>query len=210
VSLPEPGDKLFYEYDFADGWHHTLRLEAILPQRSSASQAACIARRRDGPPEDCGGVGGYELMTVATDAGHPHHGDAVAEFAHLYGGADLNYEEYVDAAQGDRAVDVKEVACQHRRGLRAQELPPGGPGALWRGRYPRPSQHSPHRGGSDPVPEAEQLALDPFVAPARVLPRHLLDQHHEFGIDGRPSCLGRIGPPPVDQAPVPAQQRVRR
>jgi len=34
------------------------------------------------------------------------------------------------------------------------------------GRYPQPFQHPPHRGGPDPEAQAEQLALDPFVAPA--------------------------------------------
>ena len=74
---------------------------------------------------------------------------------------------------------MEEIARQHRRGLGAQELPPRGPGALRRGRYPQPLQHPPHRGGPDPDAQAEQLALDPLVAPARVLPRHLLDQHRE-------------------------------
>ena len=83
--LAEPGDKLFYDYDFGDGWQHTIRLEAILPRPSSAPRAVCIAGRRDGPPEDCGGVGGYELITAVTDRGHPHHADAVAEFGRFYG-----------------------------------------------------------------------------------------------------------------------------
>jgi Plasmid pRiA4b ORF-3-like protein len=83
--LAEPGDKLFYDYDFGDGWQHTIRLEAILSRPSSAPRAACIAGRRDGPPEDCGGAGAYELITAATDPGHPHHADAVAEFTRFYG-----------------------------------------------------------------------------------------------------------------------------
>jgi hypothetical protein len=40
-------------------------------------------------------------------------------------GAHLDHEEYVQAAQGDRAVDMEEVACQHGGGLGAQELLPG-------------------------------------------------------------------------------------
>ena len=49
----------------------------------------------------------------------------------------------------------------------------------------------------------------PLVAPAWVLPRHLLDQHHDFSADRRPTAAVRAGPPPADQPPVPAQQRVR-
>jgi hypothetical protein len=125
-------------------------------------------------------------------------------------GADLDQEEHVQTAHGHRAVDMEEVARQHRRGLGTQELPPGRAAALRRGRDPQPPQYPPHRRRPDLVAEAEQLALDPLVAPARVLPRHLHGQCHQPGVDWRPSCPGRIGPPPADQPPVPAQQRVRR
>jgi hypothetical protein len=84
--LTEPGEKLFYEYDFGDGWQHTIKLEAILRRPSPAPRAVCIAGRRDGPPEDCGGVGAYELISAATDPANPDHADAVAEFTRFYGG----------------------------------------------------------------------------------------------------------------------------
>jgi hypothetical protein len=53
-------------------------------------------------------------------------------------------------------------------------------------------------------------SLDPLVPPSRVLPRHLLDQRRDLGVDARAPSPGRIGPPPADQPPVPAQQRARR
>jgi hypothetical protein len=84
--LTETGDKLFYEYDFGDGWQHTIRLETVLPRPSSAPRAVCITGRRDGPPEDCGGAGAYELICAATDPANPEHTDAVAEFTRFYGG----------------------------------------------------------------------------------------------------------------------------
>jgi len=77
------------------------------------------------------------------------------------------------------------VAC------RAEELPPGGLAALRRRRYPQPPQHPPHRRGADVDAQAQQLALDPLVAPAWVLPRHLLNQHREMGIHRRPSAAVR-------------------
>lgn len=83
--LTAPGDKLFYDYDFADGWQHTIRLEAILPRSHSAPRAACTDGQRDGPPEDCGGASAYELICAATELSHPHHADAVAEFTRFYG-----------------------------------------------------------------------------------------------------------------------------
>jgi len=39
-------------------------------------------------------------------------------------GVDLDHEEHVDPVQCDGAVDVEEVARQHRRCLCTQELPP--------------------------------------------------------------------------------------
>lgn len=83
--LVDVADKLFYDYDFGDDWQHTIKLEAILPRRDSAPGAVCVAGRRDGPAEDCGGVYGYELISAATDPGNPDHADAVAEFDRLYG-----------------------------------------------------------------------------------------------------------------------------
>jgi hypothetical protein len=83
--LTEPGDKLSYEYDFGDGWQHTIKLEAVLPRPSSGPRAVCLTGRRDGPPEDCGGVGAYELICAATDLFNPDHTDAVAEFTRFYG-----------------------------------------------------------------------------------------------------------------------------
>ena len=83
--LVDAGDKLFYDYDFGDDWQHTIRLEAVLPRRDSGPRAVCVAGRRDGPAEDCGGVYAYELISAATDPDNPDHADAVAEFDRFCG-----------------------------------------------------------------------------------------------------------------------------
>jgi hypothetical protein len=83
--LADAGDKLFYDYDFGDGWEHTVKLEAVLPGRDSGPRAVCLTGRRDGPAEDCGGVHAYELISAATDPRNPEHIDAVAEFSRCYG-----------------------------------------------------------------------------------------------------------------------------
>jgi transposase len=106
-----------------------------------------------------------------------------------------------DDAPFDRVhvtAGMEEVASQHRRGLAAKELPPGRAIALRRGRYPQPPQHPPHRRSPDLVAEAKQFALDPLVPPARVLPRHLLNQRRDLGVNRRASSPRRIGPPPAD------------
>ena len=83
--LVNVGDKMFYAYDFGDDWQHVLRLEAVLPRDESAPRAICTGGRRPGPAEDCGGVGGYELLVAATDPAHPDHEAARAEYAECYG-----------------------------------------------------------------------------------------------------------------------------
>jgi hypothetical protein len=84
--MHEVGDALYYQYDYGDDWAHTLRLEAIQPRAPHAPAAVCTGGRRPGPPEDCGGVPGYELWCAATDVRHPGHGDALEELLELYGG----------------------------------------------------------------------------------------------------------------------------
>jgi hypothetical protein len=83
--LSEAGDTLFYAYDFGDGWMHVIKLEAIQPRGASAPRAACTGGRRPGPPEDCGGIGGYELIVAATDPQHLYHAEALAEYRDVYG-----------------------------------------------------------------------------------------------------------------------------
>ena len=48
-------ERFTYEYDFGDGWEHTVRLEARLPLDKDKTYPRCIDGRRRAPPEDCGG-----------------------------------------------------------------------------------------------------------------------------------------------------------
>jgi hypothetical protein len=48
-----------YEYDFGDGWKHSITLEEILPREGGIVYPRCIAGERACPPEDVGGPWGY-------------------------------------------------------------------------------------------------------------------------------------------------------
>ena len=50
----------YYEYDFGDSWEHMIKLEKIIPRDKDTDYPKCIAGKRSCPPEDCGGVWGYE------------------------------------------------------------------------------------------------------------------------------------------------------
>lgn len=66
--------RLLYEYDFGDGWLHQIVLEKIRDSSEAASLPRCIAGARACPPEDCGGVPGYErLFQIVDDPEHPEH-----------------------------------------------------------------------------------------------------------------------------------------
>ena len=63
--LKKEGDKILYEYDFGDGWEHNIVLEKII------SIPICIDGENNCPPEDCGGLGGYEeLQKIIQDPEH--------------------------------------------------------------------------------------------------------------------------------------------
>ncbi len=65
--LRAPKDKVSYVYDMGDNWEHQLVLEktAPLPPGQSLHPAHCPAGRRAGPPEDIGGIPGYEMLLAA-------------------------------------------------------------------------------------------------------------------------------------------------
>lgn len=66
----EPGVTAEYNYDFGDGWQHEVLLEGILLKDSASRYPVCIAGERACPPEDCGGIPGYEnLLQTLSD---PH------------------------------------------------------------------------------------------------------------------------------------------
>jgi hypothetical protein len=63
--LNQPGDQAEYEYDFGDGWLHTIKLVSIDPRKKGARYPLCIAGERACTPEDCGGIRGYHELLKA-------------------------------------------------------------------------------------------------------------------------------------------------
>lgn len=70
------GDRVHYTYDFGDSWEHDLLVEDIVPAEAGVAYPRCLTGRRACPPEDCGGIGGYQDLLAILDApGHPEHAD---------------------------------------------------------------------------------------------------------------------------------------
>lgn len=74
--LPSVGSKMRFDYDFGDGWEHSVLVEAINPLDTEALYPRCLTGKRACPPEDCGGPWGYaNLLEAIADPKHPDHED---------------------------------------------------------------------------------------------------------------------------------------
>jgi hypothetical protein len=71
---PKVKKKLIYEYDFGDGWQHTIEVQKITEPQDGIEYPVCLAGKRACPPEDCGGVWGYhEMLAAVSDPNHEMH-----------------------------------------------------------------------------------------------------------------------------------------
>ncbi len=131
-----------YEYDFGDGWSHMVSLEGIFPADSAGTYPRCVAGARCCPPEDVGGVSGYEQFLEAIgDPTHAEH-DAYLQWC---GGA-------FDPERFDPAAVVFEDAGERLREVLAE--PEGAPSA-WR---------APQVEGGFTPHQMHQLLYSPFAA----------------------------------------------
>jgi Plasmid pRiA4b ORF-3-like protein len=74
--VPRVGTEFAYLYDFGDSWEHDLILEAVLLPETTAQYPTCIGGERRTPPEDVGGIPGYEeYLAVLADPEHEEHGN---------------------------------------------------------------------------------------------------------------------------------------
>ncbi len=58
--LIEEGQKAHYTYDFGDNWEHEIEIVDVLKKEKGIRYPKCLDGKRNGPPEDCGGIPGYE------------------------------------------------------------------------------------------------------------------------------------------------------
>src|SRR5271169_3728345 len=56
------GVRFTYAYDFGDNWRHTVEIEELLALDIEPKLATCVDGARARPPEDVGGVSGYEAF----------------------------------------------------------------------------------------------------------------------------------------------------
>lgn len=61
--LREKGKTVLFEYDFGDDWQHDIRLSSVADYKpDEPHRIRFVGGKRACPPEDCGGVWGYEEL----------------------------------------------------------------------------------------------------------------------------------------------------
>ena len=96
-----------YEYDFGDGWVHSVLLEKVIPEASGEVYPKCLAGKRACPPDDCGGFGGYErLIDILRKPKHKEHKEML-EWLCIDSSSEFDTEEF--NAEGVIFSDPKEV-----------------------------------------------------------------------------------------------------
>jgi Plasmid pRiA4b ORF-3-like protein len=61
------GTRFQYRYDFGDDWLHDVTVEGAVPLPRDFLLPLCLGGARAGPPEDCGGVFGYDELLSALE-----------------------------------------------------------------------------------------------------------------------------------------------
>jgi hypothetical protein len=115
-QISRNGSTFSFEYDFGDGWRHTVSVESVGEPDPARKPPMLIDGANACPPEDCGGPWGYaNLREALDDPGHEEH-EAMRDWA----GDDFDQArfELSSAAKRVRAVMVRPVSRQLRRSPR--------------------------------------------------------------------------------------------
>ena len=72
--LSEPKNSINYEYDFGDGWEHSVVVEKVFAEILLPHLPYCLRGKNACPFEDCGGIWGYyEILEVFADKKDPRY-----------------------------------------------------------------------------------------------------------------------------------------
>lgn len=73
-----PKNRFRYTYNFIDNWYHLGVLEKILSNHDNSLTSHCLKGKGASPPEDCGGIWGYEdKLKILSDIDHPEYEEIV-------------------------------------------------------------------------------------------------------------------------------------
>ena len=104
--LKKEKHRILYEYDFGDGWEHEIILEKIIKEDEKNQIPRCVDGKRNCPPDDCGGIWGYEeLLKVISN---PKHKEYKSMIEWLGGKFD---PEYFNLNEINKLLSQKDFGC---------------------------------------------------------------------------------------------------
>jgi hypothetical protein len=99
--LVKKNDTIEYEYDFGDGWNHDVKLEKMV-ETTDSELPVCIDGAMACPPEDCGGIWGYqEFKKIMKNPNHPEYEDYVEWHGGAFDPEAFNMEAINEMLQDD-------------------------------------------------------------------------------------------------------------
>ncbi len=100
----EEKQTFIYTYDFGDNWEHKITLEKLTPEK--ISKPSCLTGKGKRPPEDCGGVWGYQdFLETVNNPQQPEY-EETREWALLAEGEEWDVREF----------DIEKVNTRLERG----------------------------------------------------------------------------------------------
>jgi hypothetical protein len=107
--LKREGERIRYTYDFGDDWEHEIVLERVLAAEPGVRYPVCVTGNGACPPEDCGGVWGYEdLREALADPAHEQHAEML-EWLCLQAAAEFDPARF-DVDEVNRALGAGDDA----------------------------------------------------------------------------------------------------
>jgi hypothetical protein len=106
AMLKKEKDTFMYEYDFGDGWEHTIILEKILPVDLKTKYPVCLDGKMKCPPEDCGGVSGFkDMLKILKNKNHEEYQSYI-----VWLGGEFNPKEF-DLVKINKILRKRDFGC---------------------------------------------------------------------------------------------------
>lgn len=104
--LATVGGKMGWDYDFGDGWEHTVLVEAITPTDPQLEYPRCITGKGSCPPDDCGGPSAYSAIVEALrDPDYPDREDLLSMVPPGFNPGAFNLHDAEAALSAPRPLD---------------------------------------------------------------------------------------------------------
>ena len=92
--ISKKGFKFSYLYDFGDSWEHEILVEDLLEANPEIDYPICIEGKHHCPPEDCGGVWGFQdFLNAIQDPNHPEHEEMLEWVGGVFDPEDAELDE---------------------------------------------------------------------------------------------------------------------